>query len=97
MKTTITLAAALVSATLATAAFARGPGNCQGPGRMAGQPAAAVQGYGPGGCLGQGGQARNRMRDPARNPTGQPIRARARLQQPGSNPAIPATPPAGGN
>lgn len=88
MKTLNTLAVVLVSATVATAAFAKGPGGGMGGGSMAGQQSQnqykhqsrnqTDQGSG------QGTQSRTQTRDPASNSTGQPIQQRDRIHTPGT-------------
>jgi len=88
MKKLNILAVAIISAALANAAFAKGPGGGMGggQGRMGGQSSASGQAYGQGAGTGQGTQTRTQTRDPASNPTGQPLqtRDRDRIHTPGT-------------
>jgi hypothetical protein len=88
MNSLKTLAVVLISATVATAAFAKGPGGGQGggQGRMGSGQSASGQQSGQGTGAGQGTQTRTQTRDPAANPTGQPIqtRDRDRIHTPGT-------------
>lgn len=92
MKKLNMLAIALLSATVATAALAKGPGGGMGAGqgRMGGQASAGTQQQGQGGGAGQGTQTRTQTRDPASNPTGQPIQSRDRLHTPGTGTTLPS-------
>jgi hypothetical protein len=93
MKTVSKIVILLVSATLAGAAFARGPGGGQGGGMGGGQGQMAGSGpkYGQSGSQGQG--TRTQTRDPAANSTGQPIQQRDRIHTPGAGiaPTVPVT------
>ena len=87
MKTVSKIAILLVSATLAGSVVARGPGGGVGGGQ--GQMAGSGQKYGQGSSQGQG--IRAQTRDPAANPTGQPLQQRARIHTPGTGtPVVPA-------
>ncbi len=90
MSTLKLFAVVLISATVATAAFAKGPGGSAagnsntGHGRVAAQSASGTPAAGAGGGAAQGTQTRSQTRDPASNPTGSPIQARDRIHTPGT-------------
>lgn len=99
MNTLKLLAVAVVSATLATAVYAKGPaGNGTGnaysrQGRNATQSAGRAPAAAATAGAAHGTQARSQTRDPAANTTGTPIQSRDRIHTPGTGLATP-TPPA---
>jgi hypothetical protein len=88
MKTSKTLAALLICASVATVALAKGPGS--GAGMGGGASAGASAGTGPG--VGVGTQTRDQVRDPASNLTGVPLKTRDRIHTPVVAPAVTTVP-----